>query len=858
MQKYADAVVINNKDEILFLRRGKFSSFAPNKYGLPGGHIDKGETSEQAVERELFEESGLEAHRTVFLKKYKTEEAEIDYFFVEVKNYNIVLDESEHHNYCWMSLREVLKSTEIIKEDLKEIIIDCVEKIVEARDSIQKSFDDMSDNGIVLTEEGLVNLIEGGSLIEGINFWGDIQKASTSGLRKIKKLVVRDGRTYLGTYWVNPDSMSNIKKEGESVVLEGGKYEFSVGDIISVRDKEGKEVQAKIESFKHDAKTDKYGAAIVTFEGGGKGTISLRRDIKKIKDAKSGKTSVESSPKAVKPVESKKSKIEDLELSKYRETLRLGGSSEVHVLASSDGEIVVRKKRRSDLSETNKQLEQEVLTDRIYREVTDFGIDSDMIEGHKVSEYLGTGYAEYNSLSKEDKKDAREKLKEGFVLDCLLANWDVIGAGYDNIMCKRLPDGTMSVKKIDNGGALNYRARGTLKGDLFSDEVTEIETFLSSKNPSSKEIFEGITEKQIKEQFKKLEKDFPKILKQIDSYPHLLRIAKNTLKVKLQARFDYLNGKYGEGVKSSKKAEKEVDKGSYLSGVTNNYFKDWDSLEMDESVNSKLKSSLKERIVQAEALSDKKLNEYAKRRGMNIEEYKQRLQTLTESIVSKAEFFRATRIDVLEKICNAKSEEDFRYKTQFEVGESGGSYNPSMRKRVEATMFGYKKENLEKRPIYGFFTDNTNGIQSRNGKNPPSNHVHQYGEIQVKIKRDIALKKATITMNDSFYTSHSDEGKMTAPPVPAAKPHFTLLCSHLSAHDPLEYYEDYSLSSPKTSSYTEVQYHGGVRGSDFESVHLSAYDGYEEKKLDLKRVNKVIRVVSNRPEVASKLKIYES
>jgi hypothetical protein len=55
--------------------------------------------------------------------------------------------------------------------------------------------------------------------------------------------------------------------------------------------------------------------------------------------------------------------------------------------------------------------------------------------------------------------EAIRKLKDDFVADALLANWDVLGLNFDNI----LVDPSGKVWRIDNGGSLQFRAQGAKK-----------------------------------------------------------------------------------------------------------------------------------------------------------------------------------------------------------------------------------------------------------------------------------------------------------------------------------------------------------------------------------------------------------
>ncbi len=75
---------------------------------------------------------------------------------------------------------------------------------------------------------------------------------------------------------------------------------------------------------------------------------------------------------------------------------------------------------------------------------------------------------------------------EGMVVDAWLANWDVAGASFDNIVS----DGEGSPVRIDPGGALWYRAMGENKGGAFGYLVPELDRFKKEGNAS--QIFGGI------------------------------------------------------------------------------------------------------------------------------------------------------------------------------------------------------------------------------------------------------------------------------------------------------------------------------------------------------------------------------
>lgn len=99
-----------------------------------------------------------------------------------------------------------------------------------------------------------------------------------------------------------------------------------------------------------------------------------------------------------------------------------------------------------------------------------------------------------SNLDDEVRAEAIESLKRGFVADALLGNWDVLGLDEDNILW----DGGKAWR-IDNGGAMRYRAQGASKGEAFGTEVGEIDT-LRDLGHGAGRIFHTVTEVEIADQ----------------------------------------------------------------------------------------------------------------------------------------------------------------------------------------------------------------------------------------------------------------------------------------------------------------------------------------------------------------------
>ena len=55
-------------------------------------------------------------------------------------------------------------------------------------------------------------------------------------------------------------------------------------------------------------------------------------------------------------------------------------------------------------------------------------------------------------------------VNDNFVVDAWLANWDVVGLGYDNLLVK-----AGRAIRVDTGAGLRYRAQGGPKGSNWND-----------------------------------------------------------------------------------------------------------------------------------------------------------------------------------------------------------------------------------------------------------------------------------------------------------------------------------------------------------------------------------------------------
>jgi nucleoside triphosphatase len=106
------ALIFNPEAKVLLVRQDKWRG----KYVIPGGHIELGETMEDALRREMMEETGLTIHdiqfallqEFIFDEQFHKRRHFIFLDFVcKTDSYDVVLD-SESQRYVWVSLEEAL------------------------------------------------------------------------------------------------------------------------------------------------------------------------------------------------------------------------------------------------------------------------------------------------------------------------------------------------------------------------------------------------------------------------------------------------------------------------------------------------------------------------------------------------------------------------------------------------------------------------------------------------------------------------------------------------------------------------------------------------------------------------------
>jgi len=165
----------------------------------------------------------------------------------------------------------------------------------------------------------------------------------------------------------------------------------------------------------------------------------------------------------------------------------LGGSTGATLVQDKDGNKFVYKTGNSPGHIAN-----EFVADELYRaagvKVPPSKLYQEGGKTVKLEEYK-EDLVELNSLSGDKKKAAIAKVQENFAIDAALGNWDVVGAGQDNIMVDKKGE----VWRIDNGGSLAYRAQGALKGTKLDSSMNDFDTMQTPLNAGAYSVFGNLS-----------------------------------------------------------------------------------------------------------------------------------------------------------------------------------------------------------------------------------------------------------------------------------------------------------------------------------------------------------------------------
>lgn len=194
----------------------------------------------------------------------------------------------------------------------------------------------------------------------------------------------------------------------------------------------------------------------------------------------------------------------------------------------------------------------EYLADSIYRHLGIPVANTAIVRTNRVYGHASETHEAYNPFSVDGRMYGRAaemlpydptvpletidaQVKNGFIIDALIANWDMIKAkDLTAAMSGNVIMSGGKVVRIDNGGALLFRARGVRKTpEDFGEEVKELDTM--------RDGYPGLTQDDIAQQLVLLKDKFTN--NHVDSLVDSVRLHirdRDTLKSLLKKRRDYI------------------------------------------------------------------------------------------------------------------------------------------------------------------------------------------------------------------------------------------------------------------------------------------------------------------------------
>lgn len=107
------ALVRNNENKVLVTKRAKCNDYMPLKWDIPGGTVEEGETVEEALIRELKEETKIDIKPIKLIYAYSnlsqlpTRQTIQLVYTCEFRDGAVILNREEHEEYKWVEYSEL-------------------------------------------------------------------------------------------------------------------------------------------------------------------------------------------------------------------------------------------------------------------------------------------------------------------------------------------------------------------------------------------------------------------------------------------------------------------------------------------------------------------------------------------------------------------------------------------------------------------------------------------------------------------------------------------------------------------------------------------------------------------------------
>ena len=147
--------IMNKKGELLFQKRSMKKKVNPGKWTRTGGHVDSGETPLKAIQRETYEEIGVEIpiddfkllsikKEEVYLKDYKVTNRHFIYSYFALVNYKIedyTMQEEEVSDLKYITIEEMEEAYKNKDNSYTFVRWDNIEELIKELKELRKNIE---------------------------------------------------------------------------------------------------------------------------------------------------------------------------------------------------------------------------------------------------------------------------------------------------------------------------------------------------------------------------------------------------------------------------------------------------------------------------------------------------------------------------------------------------------------------------------------------------------------------------------------------------------------------------------------------------------------------------------------------
>jgi 8-oxo-dGTP pyrophosphatase MutT (NUDIX family) len=507
----AGAMLCDPEGRVLFLRRST-SSDHPGEWCLPAGGIDRGETAEEAMTREVYEEAGYdEPLQDVIEVDHKVSDEGVDFttFAASVPSFTPQLND-EHTDYCWREpdnaplplhpgLLAMLRRVQLHDYDPSEERDDRGRWSEGLSDrpmpekSVMMNFDPANlDNPVgPSASSGSVEVLINPSERSALSYAKDIArdnfdyKGKKSSFASLRKMVDSHGNVLawdalkaihlqvlgaaqkLGMRFPADMRESLARGEGGAWNVDNGRLQSSALAEISSGQKIARQAAPPVIAAVPPKFASRYAEPARPVFGKKK---VVRDDYNP------------DEPRNAHGEWTSGGDVDSVDMANVEKLSGKMGSNEggVYKDKTTGVQFYIKQLKSSDHAAN------EVIAAKLYQLAGVNTLNYVPVKGASGKAVATVMQPLVKNNVSQLSPVERKTAQSDFAVHAWLANWDAVGTGGDNIGVTQ--GGKVTV--LDTGGSLKYRAQGELKGEAFGETVHEIESLRnSSTSPDAAALY---------------------------------------------------------------------------------------------------------------------------------------------------------------------------------------------------------------------------------------------------------------------------------------------------------------------------------------------------------------------------------